>query len=182
MSASLADATPKPSREIRWSCQSFLPSTSVIAACANTSCLAANFDVMAWVLSTRDLKNVNWKPNTRLPDVACPVMYHHSVRKSGWAPRSRGKTKVFRGRACACCINADSGSEAAALPSRSRRLSIRPGPSWPLQCVAALRCSHRSVPAPRLRRNRSANSVRQNHRAATGWSRFRRAPASRAPG
>ena len=31
--------------------------------------------------STRLRKNVTWKPNSRSPARACPVMYHHSVRK-----------------------------------------------------------------------------------------------------
>ena len=48
----------RPSREMRWSCQSFLPRTSVTAACANSSCLAAILDCMVCVAATRLRKNV----------------------------------------------------------------------------------------------------------------------------
>ena len=64
---------------------------------AKTSCLAAKREVMPCAASTRERKNVTWKPNSRSPERAWPVMYHHSVRKAGWAPWSRGNSSAAGG-------------------------------------------------------------------------------------
>jgi hypothetical protein len=45
-------------RAMRWSCHRRWPCTSVMAACANSSCLAANCERMPWVAGTLLRKNV----------------------------------------------------------------------------------------------------------------------------
>ncbi len=104
VSASLAVARSScalpEARAMRWSCNRFLFATSVTAAWAKISCLAAKADVMPCVSGTRDLKKVIWKPNSRCAASSRPVMYHHSMAKSGWLPRSRGNCSGSLAWAC----------------------------------------------------------------------------------
>ena len=64
---------------------------SAIAACPNRICRAANRLGFVSPRPDRTRKNVTWKPiGWASSSWTQPVTYHHSMRKSGCAPSSRG--------------------------------------------------------------------------------------------
>ena len=180
--------TPRPvaaggspfQRAMRSLCQSRWPCTSVMAAWANTSCLAASRLLRVCVPSTRLRKNVTWKPKAR-PCASCawPVRYHHSVRASLCVPWSRGNTSS-RGMstpgdsvACACTRGR---ARLAAVPSSSeRRCGLGTGfTSLPLRPARHRGWRRRARPARRWRCRRSPRP----HTAPAAAPRAARGPWS----
>jgi hypothetical protein len=75
------------------------------------------------IVASRERKNVTWKPSSSPSAVfSQPVTYHHSVRKSGCAPWSRGKAKrcsiVASGKTGVAAIARDATSNANIKRSR----------------------------------------------------------------
>ncbi len=92
-----ASASAGNPRAIRWSCRSLPCAGSARAACAKRSCVGEKRLGLASAFLLRRRKKVTWKPMGPFGVSRCPVAYHHSMRWSGWAPKSAGKASLRPG-------------------------------------------------------------------------------------
>ncbi|EXI68299.1 MAG: hypothetical protein AW07_04433 [Candidatus Accumulibacter sp. SK-11] len=83
--SSVAKRAPRLARAARSACCRPSPGT-VSAACAKTIWRAAIGERKPSAIPGRLRKKVSWKPTSACGASRAPVTYHHSVRKSGWAP------------------------------------------------------------------------------------------------